>query len=135
MQWYSNNINNINAPPRLQGWHSGSSVPENFATFSPQEGEVDDDEAVDDDEDDITFLEESFPSYDAASVVPESDSKPSITKIKSFNLSKPQTLTEAIFALDYVDHDFYVFRNEDGGDVNVIYKRTAGGIGLIQPEQ
>jgi putative sigma-54 modulation protein len=61
--------------------------------------------------------------------------KPEVTKIRSFDLSKPITMEEAIFALDYVDHDFYVYRDAESGDVNVVYKRNIGGIGLIQPDQ
>ena len=53
----------------------------------------------------------------------------------SFDLSTPISVKEAIFALDYIDHDFYVFRDEESNDVSVVYKRNAGGVGLIQPEQ
>ena len=53
----------------------------------------------------------------------------------SFDLSTPISIKEAIFALDYIDHDFYVFRDEDSNEVSVVYKRNAGGVGLIQPEQ
>jgi putative sigma-54 modulation protein len=58
---------------------------------------------------------------------------PTITKIKSFDLSKPTSVEEAVFALDYTDHDFYVFRNKDTDDVNVVYKRNAGGVGHVEP--
>lgn len=58
-----------------------------------------------------------------------------VTKIKSFDLSKPISVKEAIFALDYIDHDFYVFRDDETNEVSVVYKRNAGGVGLIQPEQ
>jgi putative sigma-54 modulation protein len=53
----------------------------------------------------------------------------------SFDLSKPISIKEAIFGLDYSDHDFYVFRDEETNEVSVVYKRNAGGVGLIQPEQ
>lgn len=53
----------------------------------------------------------------------------------SYDLSKKISVQEAVFALDYVDHDFYVFRNEEDGEINVVYKRNAGGVGLIQPSQ
>ena len=52
----------------------------------------------------------------------------------SFDLSSSISVKEAIFALDYIDHDFYVFRDEETNDVSVVYKRNAGGVGLIQPE-
>lgn len=53
----------------------------------------------------------------------------------SFDLNNPTSLQEAIFALDYIDHDFYVFRNEESNEINVVYKRNAGGVGLIEPSQ
>ena len=52
----------------------------------------------------------------------------------SFDLSKPITVNEAIFALDYIDHDFYVFRDSETNEINVVYKRNSGGVGLIQPQ-
>ena len=59
---------------------------------------------------------------------------PKITKVNSFDLEKPISLQEAIFALDYVDHDFYVFRNEETDNITVVYKRNGRlGIGLIEP--
>ena len=71
----------------------------------------------------------------SASVVEEleDDWTPTVTKIKSFDLSKPISVKEAIFALDYIDHDFYVFRDEATNEISVVYKRNAGGVGLIQP--
>jgi len=55
--------------------------------------------------------------------------------LPSFDLTKGISIQEAIFALDYIDHDFYVFRDEESNEVSVVYKRNAGGVGLIQPEQ
>jgi len=49
-------------------------------------------------------------------------------------LSNPISLEEAIFALDYIDHDFYVFRESETNEINVVYKRNAGGVGLIAPK-
>ena len=60
---------------------------------------------------------------------------PKVTKIESFYLCSSVAVEEAIFALDYIDHDFYVFRDEDTKDISVVYKRNAGGVGLIQPQQ
>ena len=55
--------------------------------------------------------------------------------VSSFDLSAPMSVEEAIFALDYIDHDFYVFRDTATNEISVVYKRNAGGIGLIQPQQ
>lgn len=58
----------------------------------------------------------------------------SLVTFASFDLSTPISLEEAIFALDYIDHDFYVFRDSETKEINVVYKRNAGGVGLIQPQ-
>lgn len=42
-------------------------------------------------------------------------------------------MQDAIVCLDYIGHDFYVFRNEASGDINVVYKRKQGGVGVIEP--
>jgi len=53
----------------------------------------------------------------------------------SYDLSKGISVQEAIFALNYVDHDFYVFRDESTNEISVVYKRNnARGYGLIQPQ-
>ncbi|KAL7448171.1 hypothetical protein ACHAWC_000414, partial [Mediolabrus comicus] len=101
---------------RLDGYHGGPNMGENLADVL--NGLDANDDATEDEE-------ESFIDPEQAVV----------TKVKSFDLSTPISIKEAIFALDYIDHDFYVFRDEDSNEVSVVYKRNAGGVGLIQPEQ
>jgi putative sigma-54 modulation protein len=92
--------------------------------------------AMDEDLDDLL---RSMADIDEAIAVEEAETvdpyAAEVTTVKSFNLNKPITMTEAIFALDYIDHDFYVYKDVDTDQISVVYKRNAGGIGLIQPEQ
>ena len=37
-----------------------------------------------------------------------------------------QSLVDAMICIDGLDHDFYMFTNEDTGAINVIYKRKEG---------
>ena len=44
----------------------------------------------------------------------------------------PMSLNEARRQLDLIDHDFYLFRDEDSDQLQVIYRRNHGGYGVIQ---
>ncbi|MBA3921174.1 MAG: ribosome-associated translation inhibitor RaiA [Nostocaceae cyanobacterium] len=45
----------------------------------------------------------------------------------------PMTLDAALEQLQMVGHDFYMFRNAETDEINVIYERNHGGYGVIQP--
>ncbi len=57
---------------------------------------------------------------------------PVIVKTKQFTM-KPMSAEEAVLQLELVGHDFFVFRHEDSGQINVVYRRRDGGYGLIEP--
>ncbi len=44
----------------------------------------------------------------------------------------PISINEARAQLDLIDHDFYVFKDKNNNQLQVIYKRNSGGYGLIQ---
>src|SRR5262249_30080197 len=63
----------------------------------------------------------------------EEDVGPQIVKSKQFTV-KPMSAEEAALQLELVGHDFFVFRSDESGEVNVIYRRRDGGYGLIEPQ-
>jgi putative sigma-54 modulation protein len=56
-----------------------------------------------------------------------------IVRTKQFAL-KPMSPEEAVLQLELLGHDFFVFRNADSDDVNVLYRRRDGNYGLIEPQ-
>lgn len=61
------------------------------------------------------------------------DEEPQIVRTKQFTV-KPLTAEEAVLQLELVGHDFFVFRNADSEEVNIVYRRREGGYGLIEPQ-
>lgn len=58
---------------------------------------------------------------------------PQVVRTKRFAI-KPMGIEEAIMQMEMLGHTFFVFSNAEDGQVNVIYKRNDGNIGLIEPE-
>lgn len=56
-----------------------------------------------------------------------------IVKTKKFAL-KPMDVEEAVLQMDLLGHNFFVYRNGETDEVNVLYKRKDGNYGLIEPE-
>ena len=69
-----------------------------------------------------------------SSFVPvEEEAEFQVVRTKKFPI-KPMTVDEAILQMDLLGHSFYAFKDEDGGAFAVVYKRGAGGYGLIEDE-
>lgn len=45
---------------------------------------------------------------------------------------KPMGVDEAVMQMDLLNKNFFVFRNMDSSEVNVVYRRDDGNIGLIE---
>ena len=63
----------------------------------------------------------------------EEEEKEFPIRTKSFKF-KPMSYDEAIMQMNLLEHDFYVFVNEESGEVNVVYKKKDGSYGCIIPE-
>ena len=72
-----------------------------------------------------------FSSFDE--VASEEDDEGEIVKVKKFNI-KPMNTEEAILQMELVEHNFFVFKDCDTNNVNVIYKRKDGNYGILEPE-
>lgn len=55
-----------------------------------------------------------------------------LVKTKRFAV-KPMDIQEAIMQMNLINHDFFVFRDADTEEVNVVYRRKDGRYGLIEP--
>ena len=47
----------------------------------------------------------------------------------------PMSLDDALHQLELIDHDFYLFRDADSGQLQVVYRRNHGGFGVIQAKE
>ncbi|HYM49755.1 MAG TPA: ribosome-associated translation inhibitor RaiA [Candidatus Limnocylindrales bacterium] len=56
-----------------------------------------------------------------------------VAKIKRFKL-KPMSEGQAQEEMRSLDHSFFVFLNEDSQEVNVLYRRTDGSLGLVETD-
>ena len=65
---------------------------------------------------------------------PSDERIPQIIKTKRFDL-KPMHPEEAVMQMELLDKNFFIFSNALNGQVNVIYKRKDGNVGLIEPAQ
>lgn len=88
----------------------------------------------------LTKVRQNAESYMAeyqTILVPEEslDEEPlyKIERVKHFEV-KPMDAEEAVMEMELIGHNFFVFRNGDTDEVNVVYKRKNGSYGLIEPE-
>jgi putative sigma-54 modulation protein len=68
----------------------------------------------------------------AAVTEEEVEEGPQVVKNKKFEL-KPMSMEEAIDQMQLLGHDFFLYYNPDTNNVNLLYKRQDGNLGLIEP--
>lgn len=56
-----------------------------------------------------------------------------IVKTKKFSVAV-MTPEEATMQMDLLGHSFFIFKNDENGAINVVYRREAGGYGLLEPK-
>ena len=62
----------------------------------------------------------------------DADGRPSVVKIKRFDM-QPMFEEDAISQMEELGHAFFVFLNAESDEVAVLYRRTDGSYGLIEP--
>lgn len=62
------------------------------------------------------------------------DEEPEIVREKRFFV-EIMTPEEAILQMEMLGHQFFLFRDDDSGEVNVVYRRKDGSYGLLIPEK
>jgi len=63
---------------------------------------------------------------------PEEEEGPRIVRVKRFEM-RPMDPEEAVFQMEALGHDFFVFRNAKTEEISVVYRRKDGNYGLIEP--
>jgi putative sigma-54 modulation protein len=62
----------------------------------------------------------------------DADEGPRIVRSKKFNV-KPMHAEDAAHQMELLGHSFFVFVNAETEQLNVLYKRKSGDLGLIEP--
>lgn len=77
-------------------------------------------------------LEDYLPLQSAGDEEDFEEEKYKIVRIKNFAI-KPLDVEEAILQMNMIGHQFYMFRNQTNGEINVVYRRHNGDYGLLTP--
>lgn len=62
------------------------------------------------------------------------EKSPAIVRTKRF-VVKPMDIEEAKMQMELLGHQFFVFRNAKTNEINVLYQRHDGDLGLIEPDE
>ncbi len=72
----------------------------------------------------------TFDTFEFLQEAPQMETK-KVVKTKTFDLD-PISVEDAEAYMEAVGHNFYVFLNGETGEINIIYKRNDGNLGLIE---
>lgn len=64
----------------------------------------------------------------------EPDEELHVARTKRFAV-KVMTPEEAIMQMNMLNHEFFMFRDDQSGEINVVYRRKNGDYGLLVPEE
>ena len=62
----------------------------------------------------------------------ESDAKNDVVVRTKWIVAQKMSLDEAILQMEMLEHSFFIYTDEDSGEINVVYKRLDGGYGVIE---
>ena len=68
------------------------------------------------------------------SLAPEEDETFEVVRTKHFAV-KPMSVDEAILQMNLLGHQFFMFRNTENEEINVVYRRKDGNYGLLEPDE
>jgi|Laugresbdmm110sn_1035088.scaffolds.fasta_scaffold146709_1 hypothetical protein len=80
------------------------------------------------------LLPEQPAELDTTGVADKSGLPPDMIRRKIFHC-EAVTVAEAVERMEQVGHSFFVFRNVESGEVEVVYARNAGGYGVLVPRK
>lgn len=64
----------------------------------------------------------------------EPDEELEVARVKRFSV-KVMTPEEAIMQMNMLGHEFFMFRDDQSGEINVVYRRKDGDYGQLVPEE
>lgn len=71
-------------------------------------------------------------AFDEYADLPQEEDAFSVVREKEFFV-KPVSVEEAILQMNLLGHSFYLFRNEESDELNLVYRRKNGDYGLLIP--
>ena len=76
----------------------------------------------------------SRPALEAVYEEPADEEPYNVIREKHFHV-KPSSVEEAILEMNLLGHSFFMFRDFESDEINVVYRRADGSYGLLIPER